>query len=45
MFYLKGRHLRTAGIFNLEETVPETIDTEGRTKAATQNVLFPRKWR
>jgi hypothetical protein len=48
MFYLKGRHLKTAGIFKVEETewqnpAPETVDTEGKTKAATQKCVIPKK--
>jgi hypothetical protein len=48
MFYLSGRHLKTAGIFNLEEAkwqdpAPEIVDAEGKRKMVTDKCTVPKK--
>ena len=48
MFYLSGRRLRTAGIFNIEEAkwkdpAPETVDADGITKGTTEKRIVPKK--
>lgn len=50
MFYLSGRHLKTAGIFNMEETewldpLLESVDAEGRTKATQEKQVLPKRWK
>jgi hypothetical protein len=48
MFYLSGRRLKMAGIFNVEEgkwqdPVPETVKVEGKTKAPTEKTNCTRE--